>query len=107
MGQVSFLREVSERMEFRCLVQCGFPRSVHDLSLFFLAENASSEEKAKKNANKPLLDEIVPVYRRDCHEEVYAGSHQYPGRGVYLLKFDNSYSLWRSKSVYYRVYYTR
>ncbi|NP_001009581.1 Golgi resident protein GCP60 [Sus scrofa] len=70
-------------------------------------ENISSEEKAKKNANKPVLDEIVPVYRRDCHEEVYAGSHQYPGRGVYLLKFDNSYSLWRSKSVYYRVYYTR
>ncbi|XP_063160403.1 Golgi resident protein GCP60 [Candoia aspera] len=70
-------------------------------------ENASNEEKAKKNANKPQLDEIVPVYRRDCHEEVYAGSHQYPGRGVYLLKFDNSYSLWRSKTVYYRVYYTR
>ncbi|XP_061481018.1 Golgi resident protein GCP60 [Rhineura floridana] len=70
-------------------------------------ENTSTEEKAKKNANKPQLDEIVPVYRRDCHEEVYAGSHQYPGRGVYLLKFDNSYSLWRSKTVYYRVYYTR
>ncbi|XP_020642233.1 Golgi resident protein GCP60 [Pogona vitticeps] len=70
-------------------------------------ENASTEEKAKKNANKRQLDEIVPVYRRDCHEEVYAGSHQYPGRGVYLLKFDNSYSLWRSKTVYYRVYYTR
>ncbi|XP_072266040.1 Golgi resident protein GCP60 [Pyxicephalus adspersus] len=70
-------------------------------------ENPNSEEKAKKNSNKPQVDEIVPVYRRDCHEEVYAGSHQYPGRGVYLLKFDNSYSLWRSKSVYYRVYYTR
>lgn len=81
-----------------------------DLYLVFFSlstENVTSEEKAKKNANKPLLDEIVPVYRRDCHEEVYAGSHQYPGRGVYLLKFDNSYSLWRSKSVYYRVYYTR
>ncbi|XP_020310495.1 Golgi resident protein GCP60 isoform X2 [Oncorhynchus kisutch] len=63
--------------------------------------------KLKKGAGKPQVDEIVPVYRRDCHEEVYAGSHQYPGRGVYLLKFDNSYSLWRSKSVYYRVYYTR
>lgn len=70
-------------------------------------DNPNSEEKTKKNANKPHLDEIVPVYRRDCHEEVYAGSHQYPGRGVYLLKFDNSYSLWRSKTVYYRVYYTR
>ncbi|XP_056619683.1 Golgi resident protein GCP60 [Triplophysa dalaica] len=67
----------------------------------------SEEEKAKKEAGKPQVDEIVPVYRRDCHEEVYAGSHQYPGRGIYLLKFDNSYSLWRSKTVYYRVYYTR
>uniref|UniRef100_A0A8C9VDX2 Golgi resident protein GCP60 n=1 Tax=Scleropages formosus TaxID=113540 RepID=A0A8C9VDX2_SCLFO len=70
-------------------------------------DGPSEEEKAKKNASKPQVDEIVPVYRRDCHEEVYAGSHQYPGRGVYLLKFDNSYSLWRSKTVYYRVYYTR
>lgn len=55
----------------------------------------------------PLIEEVVPVYRRDSHEEVYAGSHQYPGQGTYLLKFDNSYSLWRSKVVYYRVYYTR
>ncbi|CAG9854119.1 unnamed protein product [Phyllotreta striolata] len=57
--------------------------------------------------SKPLLHEIVPVYRRDCQDEVYAGSHPYPGKGVYLLKFDNSYSLWRSKTLYYRVYYTR
>uniref|UniRef100_A0A8C6WJ90 Golgi resident protein GCP60 n=1 Tax=Neogobius melanostomus TaxID=47308 RepID=A0A8C6WJ90_9GOBI len=68
---------------------------------------SSDEEDDEEDAGKPQVDEIVPVYRRDCHEEVYAGSHQYPGRGVYLLKFDNSYSLWRSKSVYYRVYYTR
>ena len=50
---------------------------------------------------------IVPIYRRDCHEEVYAGSHNYPRNGIYLLKFDNSYSLWRSKNLYYRGYYTR
>lgn len=56
---------------------------------------------------KPLLTEIVPVYRRDCQNEVYAGSHPYPGQGIYLLKFDNSYSLWRSKTLYYRVYYTQ
>lgn len=75
--------------------------------LISVGDPSNEEEKAKKDAGKPQVDEIVPVYRRDCHEEVYAGSHQYPGRGVYLLKFDNSYSLWRSKSVYYRVYYTR
>lgn len=57
--------------------------------------------------NRPMTDEIVPVFRRESHTEVHAGSHRYPGRGVYLLKFDNSYSLWRSKTLYYRVYYTR
>ncbi|EFA02230.1 Golgi resident protein GCP60 [Tribolium castaneum] len=62
---------------------------------------------AVNGISKPLLTEIVPVYRRDCQSEVYAGSHQYPGQGVYLLKFDNSYSLWRSKTLYYRVYYTQ
>ncbi|PIO69601.1 Emp24/gp25L/p24 family protein [Teladorsagia circumcincta] len=60
-----------------------------------------------RDPSKPKQDEIIPVYRRDCHEEVYAGSHSYPGRGVYLLKFDNSYSLWRSKTLYYRVYYSK
>eukprot|EP00096_Caligus_rogercresseyi_P013513 TRINITY_DN614_c0_g1_i1.p1 TRINITY_DN614_c0_g1~~TRINITY_DN614_c0_g1_i1.p1 ORF type:complete len:496 (+),score=135.55 TRINITY_DN614_c0_g1_i1:26-1513(+) len=54
---------------------------------------------------RPPMSIIVPIYRRDCHEEVYAGSHTYPGQGVYLLKFDNTYSLWRSKTLYYRVYY--
>ncbi len=50
-------------------------------------------------------DEIVPVYRRDSQLEVYCGSHNYPGRGLYLLKFDNSFSMWRSKWLYYRVFY--
>ncbi|CAH1388539.1 unnamed protein product [Nezara viridula] len=57
--------------------------------------------------NRPALSVIIPVYRRDCQDRVFAGSHAYPGTGVYLLKFDNSYSLWRSKTLYYRVYYTR
>uniref|UniRef100_A0A915PUR6 GOLD domain-containing protein n=1 Tax=Setaria digitata TaxID=48799 RepID=A0A915PUR6_9BILA len=69
-------------------------------------ESGSPVGEKQADPNKPHIDEIVPVYRRDCHEEVYAGSHVYPGRGVYLLKFDNSYSLWRSKTLYYRVYYS-
>ncbi|CAG7835829.1 unnamed protein product [Allacma fusca] len=56
---------------------------------------------------KPNTDVIIPVYRRDAHMEVYVGSHLFPGKGVYLLKFDNSYSFWRSKTLYYRVYYTK
>lgn len=57
--------------------------------------------------NKSQTDVIVPVHRRDSHVEVHCGSHVYPGHGVYLFIFDNSYSLWRSKSVFYRVYYAR
>ncbi|XP_043244163.1 Golgi resident protein GCP60-like isoform X2 [Amphibalanus amphitrite] len=72
-------------------------------------ENADDPERGAHAAaeDRPLTTCVIPVYRRDCHQEVYAGSHVYPGQGVYQLKFDNSYSLWRSKTLYYRVYYTR
>uniref|UniRef100_A0A8D8WQZ8 Golgi resident protein GCP60 n=1 Tax=Cacopsylla melanoneura TaxID=428564 RepID=A0A8D8WQZ8_9HEMI len=63
--------------------------------------------RTTKIVNRSPFSIISPIMRRDCHQEVYAGSHCYPGEGVYLLKFDNSYSLWRSKTLYYRVYYTR
>jgi hypothetical protein len=63
--------------------------------------------KASSLINRPPLSIIVPVYRRECHSEVYCGSHNYPGEGTYLLKFDNSFSLWRSKTLYYRIFYTR
>ncbi|KAJ8719691.1 hypothetical protein PYW08_011866 [Mythimna loreyi] len=66
----------------------------------------SRSDKLAVGAARPLVSLVVPIYRRDCHTEVYAGSHTYPGEGVYLLKFDNTYSLWRSKTLYYKVYYT-
>ncbi|CAH2328473.1 TMED8 [Pelobates cultripes] len=50
--------------------------------------------------------EIMQVYRRDSHREVQAGSHEYPGEGIYLLKLDNSYSLMRNKTLYLHVYYS-
>ncbi|XP_058800219.1 Golgi resident protein GCP60 [Phymastichus coffea] len=67
----------------------------------------NGESKPEFKPSMTPISVIVPVYRRDSQEEVYAGSHQYPGQGIYLLKFDNSYSLWRSKTLYYRVYYTK
>ncbi|KAG5444209.1 Golgi resident protein GCP60 [Clonorchis sinensis] len=68
--------------------------------------NASEQASMSPAYPPPLVDEIVPVYRRNSHQEIYCGSHIYPGLGTYLFKFDNSYSLWRSKMLYYRVYYT-
>ncbi|CAF2402350.1 unnamed protein product [Rotaria sp. Silwood2] len=82
----------------------------HRIFGFSILGEKKDIEKGSGSTNKPpkpRQNEIVPIYRRDCHEEVYAGSHSYPGHGVYLLKFDNSYSLWRSKTLYYRVYYSK
>ncbi|XP_033106358.1 Golgi resident protein GCP60-like [Anneissia japonica] len=64
-------------------------------------------ESGSGKSKGPPTDEIIPIFRRDSHEEVFAGSHAYPGKGIYLLRFDNSYSLFRSKKLYYRVYYSK
>ncbi|XP_028251313.1 protein TMED8 isoform X2 [Parambassis ranga] len=63
-------------------------------------------EKGSKSHTNSNLAEILPVYRQDSHLSVQGGSHDFPGEGTYLLKFDNSYSLWRNKTLYYRVYYS-
>lgn len=63
-------------------------------------------EKGSKSHINSNLAEILPVYRQDSHLSVHGGSHDFPGEGTYLLKFDNSYSLWRNKTLYYRVYYS-
>ncbi|XP_042356783.1 protein TMED8 [Plectropomus leopardus] len=63
-------------------------------------------EKGSKTQTNSNLAEILPVYRQDSHLSVQGGSHDFPGEGTYLLKFDNSYSLWRNKTLYYRVYYS-
>lgn len=81
------------------------PIPENDVERGALAEPES--KPVKLGENSAPISVIIPIYRRDSHEEVFAGSHKYPGKGVYLLKFDNSYSLWRSKTMYYRVYYTK
>lgn len=76
--------------------------------MYFVAgpvSNGDVEKGSKSEANSKLA-EIVPVYRQDSHLSVNGGSHDFPGEGTYQLKFDNSYSLWRNKTLYYRVYYS-
>ncbi|NWI36118.1 TMED8 protein, partial [Picathartes gymnocephalus] len=63
-------------------------------------------ERGSKSCLRNRYGEIMPVYRRNSHREVQAGSHEYPGEGIYLLKFDNSYSLLRNKTLFFHVYYT-
>ncbi|NXG09450.1 TMED8 protein, partial [Sakesphorus luctuosus] len=67
---------------------------------------AGDVERGSKSYLRIRYGEIMPVYRRNSHREVQAGSHEYPGEGIYLLKFDNSYSLLRNKTLFFHVYYT-
>lgn len=63
-------------------------------------------ERGSRSSLRGRYGEVMPVYRRDSHRDVQAGCHDYPGEGIYLLKFDNSYSLLRNKTLYFHVYYT-
>ncbi|XP_062037790.1 protein TMED8 isoform X1 [Lepus europaeus] len=67
---------------------------------------AGDVERGSRSSLRGRYGEVMPVYRRDSHRDVQAGSHDYPGEGIYLLKFDNSYSLLRNKTLYFHVYYT-
>lgn len=62
-------------------------------------------KRAEKYTRAANTISIVPTYRRNSHEEVFVGRHKYPGQGYYLLKFDNTYSVLRSKSLFFRVCY--
>lgn len=67
--------------------------------------NDDVERGSKSQANSNLA-ELLPVYRQESHLSVHGGSHDFPGEGTYLFKFDNSYSLWRNKTLYYNIYYS-
>lgn len=63
------------------------------------------QKKAEKFARLANTASIIPTYRRNSHEEIFVGRHKYPGRGYYLLKFDNTYSVLRSKTLLFRICY--
>ena len=69
-------------------------------------EDATSSQQ-KVPELRVRREPILPILRRSSHEKVITGSHAFPRGGTYLLMFDNSFSLLRSKTVYYRVFYTR
>ncbi len=54
-----------------------------------------------------LIESLVATNKPKGLALVYYGCHVYPGQGVYLLKLDNSYTVWWSKNLFYCIYYTR
>lgn len=75
------------------------PRNNDPESAFIDRKRAIRLERLSNTIN------ILPTYRRDSHEEVYCVKHKYPGRGYYMLKFDNTYSMLRSKTLFYKICY--
>lgn len=59
-------------------------------------DDDEDDESADRDPEKVLSSPesshqvVIPLFRRDSHEDVFVGSHTYPGRGVYHLKFDNT-----------------
>lgn len=53
------------------------------------------------------VEELLPVVRRDCSEDLLLGSHTYQTQGTYFLVFDNSLSPHTQKMIYYKVFYQR
>ncbi|KAI3389726.1 hypothetical protein SNEBB_008138 [Seison nebaliae] len=76
-----------------------------DRGNFVKVDNVDPERRRVKNWNEPPTMELIPLYRRDTHVEVFSFAHTYPCEGVYLIKFDNTYSIWRSKTINYRLTY--
>ncbi|VDO05538.1 unnamed protein product [Rodentolepis nana] len=71
-------------------------------------QGSSQPPEGSGAPSESAVVELIPMYRRTSHIEVYCGSHNYPAHsGTYILKFDNTYSYWRNKMLYYRVYWTK
>lgn len=50
------------------------------------------------------MTELLSPRHVNSHLEVVCGSHKPTKIGFYLLRFDNSYSYWRSKTIHFQVY---
>lgn len=50
-----------------------------------------------------VLEPILPVMRVNANSQVVEGRHETSSDGAWLLKFDNSYSYLRSKTIFYRI----
>lgn len=84
---------------------CSHPESGLSNSSTSGQMEASQRLLAEKRQRLANTISIVPTYRRDSHQEVFVGRHRYPGQGYYLLRFDNTYSVLRSKTLYFRICY--
>ena len=61
-------------------------------------------ESTKFITDNRNLEELLPVMKRECSEDLLLGSHQYQDEGVYTLNFVNSHPS-APRVVHYRVFY--
>jgi len=58
-------------------------------------------DKDRKNSKD--MEEVIPTERRNCHMIPEEGSILCEKPGIYILRFDNSYSWTRNKKIFYNV----
>lgn len=95
------------------LISVQVPTSANASAIFFefvtekedIGFGLSFQRKSEKADVEWPMEQLLPITRRDCSEDLVLGSHQYQVQGMYNLHFDNSHSLNMSKVVYYKVFY--
>ena len=116
-----FLNQAQRTPESQLLVSGGesvsiqVPTSEEGSAIFweFVTESGdigfglSFQKRSEGARHECPMEELLPIVRRDCSEDLVLGSHQYQSQGTYFLQFDNSYSPNVTKVVYYKVFYQK
>ncbi|GFS58171.1 GOLD domain-containing protein [Nephila pilipes] len=61
---------------------------------------------AEKSAEGTEIIDIIPMYKFETDYEPIRGMLRCKKKGTYIIGFDNSYSWFNSKEVYYRIWQT-
>ena len=72
---------------------------------FGLEYEAAVVHEAGAGGTAEVARSMLPVVRCDAAQKIITGSHVSDTAGAWLLLFDNSYSYFRSKTIYYHVEY--
>ena len=80
--------------------------STVDYDISFAVSYQEGKDAADESSEAGPLTELLSPRRVDSHLNVVCGSHKPDALGHYLLRFDNTFSYWRSKTVLFHVYCT-
>lgn len=118
-----FIDQVKESPDYHLVIGAGesvvvqVPTTAEASAIFWEFVTASGDvgfglrfqrkSEVEDSGREWPVEELLPVVRRNCSEDLILGSHQYQSAGTYFLQFDNSHSVQSSAVVYYKVFYQK